>query len=186
MIALIDTNVVVTYLLQREAPDLVECRAILQHCASGSVEGYVSLPTLATAWYLMRKMAAPTRREKLRELCRIVKLANIEMPIVQQAIENDDFPDFEDNLQDCCAVSVHADYIVTANVKDFCGHSRVTPITPADLLSLLEFNAFTQPSSASEVREETGLYFPGRAVLLTEQIRLPGHSLSHRHRWKYA
>ena len=184
MIVLIDTNVVVTYLLQREAPDLVECRAILLRCASGCIEGYVNLPTLATAWYLMRKMDSGLRREKLRELCRIVKLANIELPIVQQAIENDAFPDFEDNLQECCATSVHADYIVTANVKDFNGHSRVAPITPTDLLGLLKFKAFTPIPPVGEAREEPARYFPGKVVLFTEQIRLPGHNLSHRHRWK--
>ena len=183
MIVLIDTNVIVTYLLQRDVPDLVECRTILQHCATGRLKGYVNLPTLATAWYLMRKMDVSRRREKLRELCRVVNLANIEMVFVRQAIDNDDFPDFEDNLQECCAQSVGADYIVTANVKDFSGHSRVVPITPAGLLGILEFQAFHQNPSAPEIHEEVAPFFP-HGILVTEQIRLSNHIISHRHRWQ--
>lgn len=185
MIVLIDTNVIVTYLLQRDVPDLVECKTILQHCATGRIKGYVNLPTLATAWYLMRKMEVDSRREKLHELCRVVRLANIEMPIVLQAIENDAFPDFEDNLQECCARSVHADYIVTANVRDFSGHSRVAPITPADLLGILELQALFQNPPTDEVHEEAAPFFP-HGVLVTEQIRLPNQPPSHRHRWQCA
>lgn len=43
----------------------------------------------------------------------------------------DDFIDFEDCLQDRCAESVNAQYIITNNVKDF-KESVITAITPSD------------------------------------------------------
>ena len=44
-----------------------------------------------------------------------------------------DFPDFEDCLQDECAAQSHADYIITRNTDDF-SNSNVLAITPSDLL----------------------------------------------------
>ena len=51
---------------------------------------------------------------------------------------NELFHDFEDNLQDCCAEGVQADYIVTANVKDYEKVSIVPAVTPAQLLELFK------------------------------------------------
>jgi len=48
---------------------------------------------------------------------------------VCHTIERDDFPDFEDCLQDECAGEVLADYIITRNVEDF-KTSKVKAISP--------------------------------------------------------
>ena len=66
----------------------------------------------------------------------MLKLAVTDDKMVMRAIENSDFADFEDNLQDCCAAYAGADYIVTVNKKDFEGHSGVPPLTPAEFVSL--------------------------------------------------
>ena len=38
---------------------------------------------------------------------------------IKEAVKNSDFHDFEDCLQDKCAVHANAEYIVTCNAKDF-------------------------------------------------------------------
>ena len=48
----------------------------------------------------------------------------------------DNFTDFEDCLQDRCAESINAQYIITNNVKDF-NESVVTAITPRDFDKLI-------------------------------------------------
>lgn len=53
------------------------------------------------------------------------------------ALGNEKFTDFEDCLQEECAVEASADYIVTRNPKDFSG-SRVKVISPGELLGLLQ------------------------------------------------
>ncbi len=73
----------------------------------------------------------------LRQLCIILTVAAADHQSVLQAIDNDSFKDFEDNLQDCCAAYVQADYIITGNVKDFDGVSRVTAIDPNTFLALI-------------------------------------------------
>ena len=49
------------------------------------------------------------------------------------ALQNDDFTDFEDCLQAECAKDFEADYIVTRNIKDFCG-SAVHVIEPLSFI----------------------------------------------------
>ena len=55
---------------------------------------------------------------------------------VVEAVHNVEFRDFEENLQDCCAVSAGADYIVTVNTKDY-EHSRVRAVTPDELVQIV-------------------------------------------------
>ena len=51
------------------------------------------------------------------------------------AIKKSNFKDFEDCLQDKCAVGVNANYIITRNVDDFVG-SEVPAILPEDFLKI--------------------------------------------------
>lgn len=48
-----------------------------------------------------------------------------------------DFKDFEDCLQDRCADSVGAEYIIPRNIMDFA-NSKVQAILPEDLLRILK------------------------------------------------
>ena len=52
------------------------------------------------------------------------------------AIKNENFPDFEDCLQEKCAVAVRADFVVTNNVKDF-KTSVIPAVTPSEMLAIL-------------------------------------------------
>jgi hypothetical protein len=52
------------------------------------------------------------------------------------AAENEDFSDFEDCLQEECAVEVMADYIVTRNPGDY-KTSRIKVIEPGEFVKLL-------------------------------------------------
>ena len=54
---------------------------------------------------------------------------------IMVALDNDKFIDFEDCLQEQCAVEEVADYIVTRNPDDFI-ESRVKVIQPDELVSL--------------------------------------------------
>lgn len=49
----------------------------------------------------------------------------------------DDFKDFEDCLQNKCAETVDAKFIVTNNVKDF-NMSTITAVTPAQFCQIVK------------------------------------------------
>ena len=156
MNVLVDANIIITYLTRREDSFIHEIDALFHLCADNRLTGYVALQTISTVWYVLRKYPDTNRRHYLQQICGLLKLAVTDMETIQQALANTAFRDFEDNLQDCCAQSVHADYIVTANVHDYEGHSVVKAITPAELLSLLD--ASEDASSTMEVHEATAYY----------------------------
>lgn len=87
---------------------------------------------------MLKKVPDEIRRETLKEICEILDVAYAGRELVMNAIDNKEFKDFEDNLQDCCAVNVGADYIITANIKDFIGHSKVSPIAPDEFIKLID------------------------------------------------
>ena len=73
----------------------------------------------------------------MRQLCALMTLSGAENETVMAAIDDPAFKDFEDAMQDCCAIESKADYIITANIKDYAGHSRVPALTPKDFLSMV-------------------------------------------------
>ena len=69
-------------------------------------------------------------------MCEILTTSSANHDLVVGAVHNTKFRDFEDNLQECCAVSAGADYIVTVNVKDY-ENSRVKAVTPDQLVKIM-------------------------------------------------
>lgn len=69
----------------------------------------------------------------LKEICKIFTVASASQKEIIDAIDNSNFIDFEDCLQDKCAKDVDADYIITCNVKDYM-NSEIEAITPNDFL----------------------------------------------------
>lgn len=56
---------------------------------------------------------------------------------VRAAVNNIAFTDFEDCLQDKCAKTAGADFIVTANIRDF-RYSEVRALTPDEFVGMME------------------------------------------------
>ena len=82
-------------------------------------------------------MTKEERREALKDICQIVKVEGIDSFKIRSALNNEDFSDFEDCLQEECAFAISADYIVTRNTKDFVS-SRVPAILPDEFLKKYE------------------------------------------------
>ncbi len=138
MVLLIDANVILNYLLQRDDKDLDGSNAIIKKCAAGECAGYISFHTLSTLWYVFRKKDEKLRREYLKAILEIFDVASAPKEEILAAIENGKFIDFEDCLQDKCAKDVGAGYIITYNVKDYC-NSEVEAITPYEFIKKTSF-----------------------------------------------
>ena len=133
---LIDTNILLNYLTNRDDPYLEQSIEVVSMCASGECTGYIAFHTLSTLWYVLRKRSDSTRRQNLKDICEIFTVATASQSEIIDAIEKDSFADFEDGLQDKCAKDVGADYIITCNVKDF-ENSEVPAVTPDDFIKIL-------------------------------------------------
>ena len=132
MVLLIDTNVVLDFMLKRN--DFYEdAYKIMELCAREEVKGYVALHSISNIWYILRGVDDTTKREHLKRICRILEVCAIPNKDVESALDKTDFKDFEDCLQDFCAVTVNADYIITRNTADFV-HAEIKAITPQDFL----------------------------------------------------
>lgn len=133
MVVLIDTNILLDFLLGRE-PYFSNADKIIKLCADKKVKGVIAAHSVPNMFYILRKdMSEEARREVLFYLCSILEVENIDSFKLRTALKNSAFIDLEDCLQSICAKKIMADYIVTRNVKDFKS-SEVPPILPEDFL----------------------------------------------------
>lgn len=129
MRVLIDTNVLLDVLMGRQ-PYFDIADKIIKLCADKKLEGYMAAHSVPNIFYILRKsMSDRERREALKLLCQIVKIEGIDAVKIISAIDNKEFFDLEDCLQEECAMAVSADYIVTRNIKDF-KNSKAPAILP--------------------------------------------------------
>ncbi len=132
---LIDTNILLDYLLERE-PFFGDAKEVILSCADGKVKGCIAAHSIPNIFYILRKdYNAKERREVLLNLCKIFDVEGIDKAKLILALNNDVFSDFEDCLQTECAEAYGADYIVTRNVSDY-STSEVKAIEPKDYLEL--------------------------------------------------
>ena len=137
MVILVDTNIILDFVARR--PFYQAAKEIMEKCSTEELTGYVALYSIPTIWYVLRKMPETERRQILLDVCDLLQVASVDHNRVVEAIEAEDFHDFEDCLQDKCAVSVGADYIVTRNISDY-STSEVPAILPEELLKELSSN----------------------------------------------
>ncbi len=132
---LIDTNVLLDYLLERE-PFFENAKEIIMSCTDGKVKGCIAAHSIPNMFFILRKdYNAKERREILLNLCKIFDIEGIDEAKLISGLTNEDFSDFEDCLQMECAKSYGADYIVTTNVSDYAT-SEVKAVTPKDYLEI--------------------------------------------------
>ncbi len=136
MVVLVDTNIIIYALANRE-PYADNAKKILEKCAAREVTGILAAHSIPNMFYIFRKnFSQDERRFLLKNLCNIFKISDLNAKKILAALENEKFVDFEDCLQEECAVESMADYIVTRNPADFA-NSRVKVILPEEFLKKL-------------------------------------------------
>lgn len=129
MRVLVDTNVVLDYLLERE-PYTESARKIVLACKQKKLIGCIAAHTVSNMFFILRKTySVEERRTILTDVCRLFDVEGIDRAKILQALDNMDFKDFEDCLQMQCARSFQADYIISRNLEDFA-NSEVPCISP--------------------------------------------------------
>ncbi len=137
MRVLVDTNIILDYLLERE-PFAETAKKIIKASQTKRIEGYIAAHTISNIFYILRKTYnAEDRKSILKDICRLFEIEGVDKEIVIRSLDNTQFSDFEDCLQMECARSFHADYIVTRNLKDF-ENGDIPAVTPGDLLLIID------------------------------------------------
>ena len=137
MLVLFDTNIILD-VLEKRLPFYDSSKSVLESCVSGNVTGYIALHSISNIFYILRKRySAADRRKLLLDILDLLQVAGTDHGSVRNALQREDFTDFEDCLQDECAKQIHADYIVTRNTNDF-STSDIPAVIPDDLLKILD------------------------------------------------
>ena len=133
MVLLIDTNVILDVLINR--PEFVKDSSMIwKLCETEQARGYISTLTYANMMYVMRKQMTPDQiAEIFRKLSLIFEFADFSPAVLERAVTMK-WKDFEDAVQSATAEAIHADYIITRNLKDFT-QRRVMAFTPSELLA---------------------------------------------------
>jgi len=134
--ALIDTNVVLDALAQRE-PWAHEAQDLLFLAACGKLDLYLSGSTITDVYYLVSKYVTHDRARSAE----IVDTLMQSLPVVNVGMRECLFAahsrigDYEDAVVAEAARSARLSHIITRNVDDFA-YSEVPAITPHDYLAL--------------------------------------------------
>ncbi len=133
MVLLIDANILLDVLMDRQ-PFVKDSSLIWKLCETEKAKGYVSALTFANMMYIMRKeLSSEIIEEVFCKLKLIFEFADFSPAILEKAVEMK-WKDFEDAVQSATAEQIHADYIITRNVRDF-NQSKVVAFTPSELLA---------------------------------------------------
>lgn len=136
MVVLVDTNIILDYLAERKG-FFDDAKEIMEMCADGKVQGCVAFHSLPNIWFILRKKPDNVRRDMLKQICTLLTVVSAGHDEVVKAVEATEFKDFEDCLQDKCAITAKADYIVTRNAVDYkCADTKV--IDPNEFCRLME------------------------------------------------
>ena len=133
MRVLIDTNVVLDYLAKRD-PFTKAAETIFEACADGRISGCIAPHSFSNIFYILRDVfSVAERKGLLLDLCQVFTVEGIDQATIETTLQNEAFDDFEDALQEECAKSFLADYIVTRDPSGF-KNSSLPIVSPEELI----------------------------------------------------
>ena len=119
MRVLIDTNIVLDFLLLRE-PFFQDAEMLFQAIDTGQIIGYVTATTLTDIFYISRKhtRSIEQARQAVLETLTAMAICPIDRDVLESAF-NSGLADFEDAVQIFSAVAQELDAILTRDAKGF-------------------------------------------------------------------
>lgn len=133
----LDTNIILDLLAKRD-PFYDDAAVLFSLADKKIVELFVSSLTFANTNYILLKQLKPEEAKRvLRKLKVLVNVLSLDDKIIELALNDKDFKDYEDALQYYTAIENRNDVIITRNKKDF--HKAKLPIiTAGEFIKLLK------------------------------------------------
>ena len=129
----VDTNVALDLLEGRE-PFKVDAERLFSLADRGRVDAHVSSLSFANMHYVLRKHLGDARAAQvLRKFRSLVKVVSLDQGAVDFALQDQEFPDYEDALQYFSALQNGMDVIITRNLKHF-KHTKIPCMTAGEFL----------------------------------------------------
>ncbi len=132
----VDTNIIIDLLAKRK--DFYPPAAKLFSLADRKkVCIQISALGMANAHYIISKFEDSAKAKKvLRDLSTLTVILELNQKIIELALNDDDFKDFEDALQYFTALENDAEIIISRNAKDFV-HSTIPVMSAEEFLKSL-------------------------------------------------
>jgi predicted nucleic acid-binding protein len=131
---LIDTNVVLDFLLQRE-PFSQDAELLFQAIDVGEIVGYVTATTLTDIFYISHRhtRSVEQARQAVSEILTAMMICPVDRVVLESAF-NSSLADFEDAVQIFSAVTQGLEAIVTRDAQGFLN----SPISVLSIQELLQ------------------------------------------------
>lgn len=136
----VDTNVILDLLAKRE-PFHLDSMQIFSLADLGNVELCISSLSLVNAHYILKEvMKLEDARSIIARFKVLVKTYELNDKIIELALNDKEFKDFEDGIQYYTALEAQCDLILTRNVKDF-KNAKLPLMRPNEYLSKINFES---------------------------------------------
>ena len=134
MKVLIDTNVMLDFILRRE-PYYANAAKINILSEKGYICGYISASAVTDIFYIVKKELKNKDAVLvlIKNILKTIRIASVTESGIHEALELD-WDDFEDSVQYIVGQSISADYIITRNSIDFAG-SQIKVVSPDEFLN---------------------------------------------------
>jgi len=133
MTVLIDTNVILDYVLKREpfAQDALDC---IERLIISKARVWLTASTITDIYYVTKRALhdGAAAKSVIAKLLNAFMVTGVDKADCIKALDLD-MEDYEDALVCVCAGKVKAEYIITRNIKHF-NSSSVPAIVPADFV----------------------------------------------------
>lgn len=131
MRVLVDTNVVLDFLQERE-PFVEDAARLIERIDAGEIEGFIAATTITNLYYIVRKSAGVTvAQDAITQILASLQICAVDRAVLEQAIGLN-FRDFEDGVQYACAIANGVDAIVTRDASGFV-NAEIPVISPQEL-----------------------------------------------------
>lgn len=132
---LIDTNIVIDLLAKRE-PFYHSAAQLFSLADKKELTLCISSISIANTYYILSKLSSEkTTRDVIRKFKVLVEILPLDDKIVDLALSNELFQDFEDGLQFYTSIENNIDIIISRNKKDF-KHSSIPVLTAKEFVSM--------------------------------------------------
>ncbi|MBN3943120.1 PIN domain-containing protein [Nostoc sp. NMS9] len=128
---LIDTNVVLDFLQERE-PFVEDAAKLFAKIDAGEIEGFIAATTITNIYYIVRKAAgAIAAQDAIVQILTDLHICAVDRGILERALALN-FQDFEDAVQCACGITHGVDAIVTRDASGFVS-AGILVIAPGEL-----------------------------------------------------
>ena len=136
MRVLVDTNIILDLLLERE-PFVPDAERLFQKIAAGEVIGYATATALTDIFYIARRQTQSIEiaRAAIVMTLQLLEISPVDRGVIEMALASDT-PDFEDAVQAASAASQELDALITRDA-DFSG-ALISVLSIRQLLWQLE------------------------------------------------